>query len=151
MVRKLVYATVSAALCLGSVSPAFAENYQSQIFNAPRGANATANIRLSFGGRSEPKPTYGLSFGVGKDMGARQNGQVVTRQLQLADIRFNSQGTLKHANFASFDIAHLDQDKRLNLSGGDSTWLWVAGGVALGVGICWAAGCFDGDDDNDDE
>ena len=41
--NKLLAATVSAALCFASVSPAFAQDYRFTGFDAPKGLTATAN------------------------------------------------------------------------------------------------------------
>ena len=46
MVRKVVSATVSAALCMLSVAPAMAQDYRYTGFDAPRGATATVNLRF---------------------------------------------------------------------------------------------------------
>jgi hypothetical protein len=112
---------------------------------------ATANLRLPLGVRKTSGPTYGLTFGVGKPMGAGYDGRLVTRELRLADIRFSGSARLERAQVASFDLANLDKDKRMNLMGGDNTLLIVAGVVAIGVGVCLLAECFDDDDDDDDD
>ena len=144
--RKLVTATVSAALCLASVTPAMAQNYRAEGFDGPRGANATLNLRVPLGHAKKAKPSYGLTFGMGKTMGAGYDGRPITRQLTLGDIRFNQEGKLNRAQLASFDLAHLDRDKRLNLNGGDNTLWIVVGLVAAGVAVCLLADCFDGND-----
>jgi len=146
--RKFVTATVSAALCLACVSPALAQDYRFVGFDAPRGATATANLRIPLGRSAKAKPSYGLSFGMGKAVGAGYDGRSVTRQLQLADIRFTGKGELHRARLASFDLAHLDADKRLNMAGGDGTLWIVVGVVAAGVAACVAFECFEGDDDD---
>jgi len=147
--RKIVSATVSAALCLASITPAFAQDYRYQGFEAPRGATATANIRIPLGREAKSKPTYGLTFGIGKSNGADLDGRTMTRELRLADIRFTSDGRMKQANVASFDLANLDQDRRMNLTGeGNTLWI-VVGLVAAGVAICLLADCFEGDEDNE--
>lgn len=148
--RKFVTATVSAALCLASAMPAAAQNYRAEGFDGPRGVNATFNLRIPLGRApaARAKPTYGLTFGMGKTVGAGLDGRPVTRQLTLGDIRFNQQGKLNKAQLASFDLAHLDADKRLNMTGGDPTVWIVVGAVAAGVAVCLLADCFGGDDDN---
>ncbi|HEX6377097.1 MAG TPA: hypothetical protein VFZ91_15405 [Allosphingosinicella sp.] len=147
--RKFVTATVSAALCLMSVTPAMAQNYRAEGFDGPRGANATVNLRIPFGKTAKVKPTYGLTFGLGKTVGAGYDGRPLTRQLTLGDIRFNERGKLDRAQLASFDLANLDADERLNLNGeGNTLWI-VVGLVAAGVAICLLADCFEGDDDSD--
>ena len=85
---------------------------------------------------------------MGKTMGAGYDGRPITRQLTLGDIRFNQQGKLNKAQLASFDLANLDADKRMNLTGeGNTLWI-VVGLVAAGVAICLLADCFGGDDDS---
>jgi hypothetical protein len=147
--RKLVTATVSAALCLAGVSPAFAQDYRFAGFDAPRGTTATANLRIPLGHVARAKPSYGLSFGMGKAVGAGYDGRSVTRQLQLADIRFTGKGELHRARLASFDLAQLDADKRLNMAGGGDGTLWIVVGIAAaGVAACVAFECFEGDEDD---
>lgn len=147
--RKFVTATVSAALCLASITPAAAQNYRAEGFDGPRGANATLNLRIPFGQAKKAKPTYGLTFGLGKTMGAGFDGRPINRQLTLGDIRFNQEGKLSRAQLASFDLANLDDDKRMNLTGeGNTLWI-IVGLVAAGVAICLLADCFEGDDDSD--
>lgn len=146
--RKFVTATVSAALCLASVAPAAAQNYRAEGFDGPRGVNATLNMRIPLGREGKAKPSYGLTFGMGKAVGAGLDGRPVNRQLTLGDIRFNEEGKLNKAQLASFDLAHLDADKRLNMTGGSNTLWIVVGAVAAGVAICLLADCFEGDDDD---
>lgn len=148
--RKFVAATVSAALCLASVAPAAAQNYRAQGFDGPRGVNMTLNMRIPLGKvpSAKAKPTYGLTFGMGKTVGAGLDGREVTRQLTLGDIRFNEQGKLKKAQLASFDLANLDSDRRTNLTGDGNTLWIVVGLVAAGVAVCLAVECFEDDDDD---
>jgi hypothetical protein len=149
--RKFVTATVSAALCLASIAPAAAQNYRAEGFDGPRGVNATLNMRIPLGKvpSAKAKPTYGLTFGMGKTVGAGLDGRPINRQLTLGDIRFNEQGKLNKAQLASFDLANLDADKRMNLTGeGNTLWI-IVGLVAAGVAICLLADCFEGDDDSD--
>ena len=147
--RKFVTATVSAALCIASITPAAAQNYSAEGYHGPRGVNATLNMRIPLGREGKAKPTYGLTFGMGKTVGAGLDGRPVNRQLTLGDIRFNDRGKLSKAQLASFDLANLDADKRMNLTGeGNTLWI-VVGLVAAGVAICLLADCFEGDDDSE--
>ena len=153
MVRKFVAATVSAALCTMSVSPgaAFAQDYRYSGFDAPRGATATLNMRVPLGTDArKAKPSYGLSFGYGKTVGAGYDGRPLSRNLQLADLRLDADGRLDRAQLASFDLANLDEDKRLNMmdGGGNTVWI-VVGLVAAGVAVCLLADCFEDDDESD--
>ena len=149
MVRKLVSATVSAALCTISVAPAMAQDYRFSGFDAPQGATATVNLRLPFGSnQSRTRPSYGFTFGYGATVGGPAlDGRTVTRGVTVADFRFSGAGTLRNARVASFDLAHLDRDRRLNLTGNNTTW-FIVGAVAVGVGACLLLECFDGDDED---
>jgi hypothetical protein len=133
-----------------SVTPATAQQYRAEGFDGPRGVNATLNLRVPLGrsSKARSKPTYGLTFGMGKTMGAGFDGRPITRQLTLGDIRFDRQGTLDKAQLASFDLAHLDADERMNLTGDGNTLWIVVGLVAAGVAVCLLADCFEGDDDD---
>jgi hypothetical protein len=149
MVRKLVSATVSAALCAMSVAPAMAQDYRFSGFDAPQGATATINLRIPFGGSgARARSSYGLSFGYGQTMGAPTlDGRTITHSVTLADLRFSGAGELRNARLASFDLAHLDRDRRMNLLGGSTTW-FIVGALAAGVGACLLLECFDGNDDD---
>jgi hypothetical protein len=56
----------------------------------------------------------------------------MTREMRLADVRFTSDFKLHKANVASFDLANLDKDRRMDLEGVDTVWI-VVGLVAAGV------------------
>jgi hypothetical protein len=151
MVRKIVTATVSAALCMMSVTPAMAQTYRYSGFDAPRGATATLNLRVPLGreAKSKSKATYGLTVGLGQTVGADYDGRPISRAIPLADLRFSGEGKLDRAKVATFDLANLDDDKRMNLTGeGNTLWI-VVGLVAAGVAVCLLADCFEGDDDSD--
>jgi hypothetical protein len=153
MLRKSVSATLSVALCLMSASPALAQEYRFTGFDPPQGATATVNLRVPIGDDQRRQPTYGLTLGYGYDMGGpNMNGRTMTRSLQVADFRFRGD-QLQNARVATFDLANLDQDRRLNFQGDgkDSTWLIVGGIVVGGLLICLIAECFEGDDDDEDD
>ena len=152
MVRKLVSATVSAALCLTPVA-AFAAhaNYTAvDVVQAPLGATGSLNLRIPLGGGPDlEEPTYGLSFGMGRLTGMNASGGARTSQVRVADLRFNSAG-LDRAQVASFDLANLDRDARFDELSGEGNTLWIVVGlVAAGVAICLLADCFEGDDYSD--
>ena len=76
------------------------------------------------------------------------DSQTTSRAMNFADFRFS--GTeLRNARVASFDLANLDQDRRMNLTGTDNT-IWIIGGVVVaGVVVCFViTDCFDDDDDS---
>jgi hypothetical protein len=151
MVRKFVAATVSAALCMGSVTPALAQNYTQSVVQAPLGATATVNFRMPLGaGPTLKEPTYGLTLGYGQLVGAGQDGQALTREVKIADLRFGTDGYIRQANVASFDLANMDEDRRFDNLTGEGNTLWIVVGlVAAGVAICLLADCFEGDDEED--
>jgi hypothetical protein len=149
--RKIIAATVSAALSLMSIAPAYAQANYSPAFDSPRGATATVNLRLGLGGAKKKTASYGVSLSYGHTMAAPTlEGRTLTRASTLADLRFDGSG-LKRAQVASFDLANLDQDRRLNLTdGGDNTLLFVGLGVAAGVAAYFLF-IDDNDDDEDSE
>lgn len=152
MVRKIVSATVSAALCLMSVAPgvAGAQDYRFTGFDAPRGATVTLNLRVPLGTarQTTDRMSYGLTFGYGQSVGApTYDGLSMTRRVNVADVRFNRSGELRTARFAGFDLANLDRSRAMNMvGGGKKSWLIIGGIVVAGVLICVAADCFDDDD-----
>ena len=150
MVRKIVSATVSAALCLAPIS-AFAQNNLTpvEVVQAPLGATGALNLRIPLGGgKNLEEPTYGLTFGMGRLSAVNSQGGAETSEVRLADIRFNSDG-LRNANVASFDLANLDQDRRFDGLTGEGNTLWIVVGlVAAGVAICLLADCFEDDDES---
>ena len=153
MVRKSVSAALTVALCLMSASQAVAQEYRFTGFDPPQGATATVNLRVPIGDDHRRQPTYGLTFGYGYDLGGpNMNGRTMTRSVQLADFRFRGD-QLQNARVASFDLANLDQDRRLNFQGdgSDNTWLYIGGAVVAGLVICLLAECFEGDDDDEDD
>ena len=156
MIRKVLSASVATALLLGSVSPAFAQNYAFEPAQAPLGATATLNLKVPLGvaANKQRKATYGLTMAYGQRTNSlTQDNRIATRQARLADIRFSAdESKLQKAEFASFDLANLDKDRRLNMGPGGSwdgtTWLVIGGLVAAGV-LVWVL--LDDDDDDDDD
>jgi hypothetical protein len=150
MVRKIVFATVSAALCLAPVTPALAQSYDpgSEV-QAPLGATGALNVRIPLGaGARTEEPTYGLTFGMGQVVGTNADERMLTREVRVADVRFNFSGELQRARIASFDLANMDRDKRFDGLTGISSTFTIIGIVAVGVGVCLIADCFGGDDDD---
>lgn len=146
--NKLLAATVSAALSLASVSPALAQDYRFAGFDAPRGLSATANVRVPLGREAKARrPSYGLTLGLGREVGAGYDGRPVTRSVRLADLRFSDEGRLSQARLAGVDLAAPDRARRMNLMGGSTTW-FILGAVAAAAGICLLTDCLgEGDDD----
>ena len=148
--RKLVAATVSACLCMTSLLPgiAAAQEHRFTGFDAPRGATATVNLRIPLGPERSSRPSYGLTLGYGQTVAPGVDGRTASRAINLADFRFTGeQPRLSQARFAGFDLANLDQDRRLNMMGGTKKgWIWIAVLIALGVILCVTELC-EGDDE----
>jgi|SRR5687768_16828608 len=154
MVRKFVTATASAALCLMSVAPgvAAAQEHRFTGFDAPRGVTATVNLRVPFGRTpSAGRASYGLTLRYGQSYGTGLDGRTATRSMNIADLRFTGDDArLSQARLAGFDLANLDQDRRMNLGpGGKKTWLILGILIALGVILCVTEFCDDDDDQSD--
>ena len=150
MVRKFVSATVSAALCLMSVAPVMAQEYRSTVFDAPRGATATVNLRVPLGGGRDnaQQPSYGLTASYGQTVGSpTPEGRPITRAVNVADLRFSGDG-LRNARIAGFDLAHLDRYRQMYQFGDGANTIWIVVGlVAAGVAICLLAECFEDDEE----
>ena len=145
MVRKFVGATVSAALCLLSATPIAAQEYRFTGFDAPRGATATVNLRVPMGRENAHRASYGFTFGYGQEVAPLTvDGRTGSRAVNLVDLRFSGD-RLKNARVASFDLANLDRDRRLNLTGGGfGTTTFIIGAVAAAAAICFViTDCFD--------
>jgi hypothetical protein len=97
------------------------------------------------------RASYGLTLGYGHTAGLPGlTGETTSRAVNVADFRFSG-GELRNARVASFDLANLDQDRRvMNLTGGQDNTLWIIGGlVVAGAVVCFViTDCF-GDDDED--
>ena len=148
MIRNCLNVSVAAALLAGSVSPAMAQSRFASDFQAPVGATATLNFRVPLGAApaKERKASYGLTLGFGRQTDTTlSDGRLAVREATMADIRFTGDFKLYQANVASFDLANLKDDPRLNMGEGkgkEATWLWIGAAVLVGAGVCWAAGCF---------
>ncbi|HEX8642176.1 MAG TPA: hypothetical protein VF704_13615 [Allosphingosinicella sp.] len=154
MLRKLVCATVSAALCSMTILPsaAVAQEFRSSVFDAPRGATATLNLRVPMGREHASRASYGLTLGYGQAVGAPdQFGERATRSMNVADFRFRG-GDLRNARIVGVDFANLNREGRtMNLMGGPNDIIWTVGAVVVaGAVVCFViTDCFDDDDDND--
>jgi hypothetical protein len=138
------------------VSPALAQSAHYSGFEAPRGATATLNFKVPLGKQARAtaeKPSYGLTLGYGQTLAAPGlDGRTTSRSMKLADIRFDSAGLAK-AEVATFNLAAPEKDKRLQMfgdGGANTTWI-IIGLVAVGVGVCLIADCFEDDDDDNDD
>ena len=150
--RKFVAATVSAALCMTSLLPgiAAAQEHRFTGFDAPSGATATVNLRIPLGPRQRNQASYGLTLGYGQPVAAGIDGRTVTRAFNFAEFRFaGEEPRLSQARIAGFDLANLDQYRRLNMVGGGKkkTWLLIGGVLVLVLIGCLVEFC-DGDDNS---
>lgn len=147
--NKFLTATVSAALSIASVSPALAQDHRFAGSDAPRGLTATANVRIPLGREAKARrPSYGLSLGLGREVGAGYDGRPVTRSIRLADLRFSGEGRVSQARLAGVDLSDPAGKQRMNLMGGGGTAWFVLGAVAAAAGICLLTDCLgEGDDD----
>jgi hypothetical protein len=139
MLRNMLATASAVALCLASAAPLAAQEVRD---DAPRGASATLNLRVPLGpSRAVERPSFGVTAGYGEAAGAPgRDGRAAVRLWRVADLRFDF-GGLRRAEVATFDLANLRGDPRLNLQGDDSgdddtlTYLLIAlGAAALGVG-----------------
>ena len=160
MMRKLIAATAAAALGLSTVTPALAQSASFYDQYLPdRAAVASVNMKVPLGGGDDAKaskPSAGLSFGYRQKVDTTTfNGLGKYREANLADLRFTDDG-LEKAQVGSFNFADMGKSDQIQgktklgaMEDGDYT-LWIVLGVVVGgVLICWAAGCF-GDDDDDE-
>jgi hypothetical protein len=156
MLRKLVCATVSAAICSMTILPsaALAQDYRSSAFDAPRGATATLNVRVPMGREHSERASYGLTLGYGQQVAMPGvNNETRVRSMNFADFRFRG-GDLRNARVVGVDFANLERDadrRRMNLMGGPNGMIYTVGLVVVaGAVVCFViTDCF-GDDDNDD-
>ncbi len=147
--KKLSAVAVSVALCLTSLTPARAQETRFSGFDSPRGLTATANLRVPLGRESKARrATYGLTLGLGREVGAGIDGRPVTRSLRLVDLRFSGEGRLSQARLAGTDLADPDRERRMKLMGGGGTTWFILGAIAAAAGICLLTDCLgEGDDD----
>ena len=118
MIRKIVTATASAALCLSSVSPAFAQNYRFSGFDAPRGATATVNLRVPLGSatRRRGRPTASPWVTARRSAAGARRPHRQPRHA-ASPTSASTAAKLAKAQVLSFDLANLDNDRRLNMAG----------------------------------
>ncbi|MGZ8336766.1 MAG: hypothetical protein ACXWU1_08905 [Allosphingosinicella sp.] len=137
MTRKLICGPLAAALSLSSVTPAVAQEYRFTGFDAPRGATATVNLRVPLGGAAERRrPSVGVALGYGQSDGEiDQYGRQQVRAMRVADFRIDRDG-LSRAELATFNLANLDGDARLQFLNPDENKknvFWLALIVAAGI------------------
>ena len=156
MIRKILSASVATALVLGSVTPAYAQSYAMMMPDrqAPLGATATVNFRVPLGAAPSKarRASYGLTLGYGHRLDSlTADGRIAARHVEVADIRFTDTFKLHKAEVATFDLANLDQDRRLNMMEGKDSTTWIIIGLVVAGAVVWAVADGDDDDDDDDE
>ena len=141
MTRKLIPSAATLSLCLGSITPAVAQDYRFTGYEGAHGANATLNLRVPLGAGAQHSPaTFGLTLGYGRQVGGGSiDDRPAVRQMRLADFRF-TEGGLSRAELASFNLVHpgrhglfaMDDDS----DGDDTVKMLLIGvlGIAIGVG-----------------
>ena len=153
MLRKLCAGSAMLSLCLGSVTPALAQDYRFAGQDGPQGTNATFNLRIPLGAAARrSRPTFGLTIGYGRDMGAADvDGHSVVRQMRVFDLRFGEDG-LRTARIAGVDLARPEGILFFGAKGGEKNTAVVAAmAVGVGAAACVIAGCLGGDDDEEEE
>jgi len=163
---RVIAGLALAAMVTGQASPAAASGLYSndRFAEATRhsegfaGMTAFTSLRLQFGPQAKtPRPTLGLQLGFGRAVGSNSlEGRVDYRPVRFADFRFDRDGVAV-ARISSLDLAPLLQPTRFNANGNTGNmgnfgngWLLAALAVGAGLGICAAAGCFDGGDSSTD-
>ena len=159
--KKFVSTALSAALCLMTVSPAWAQSSsfgEAWIDDRPA-AVASLNFRVPLGGgpTATERPSYGLTLNYGyQDQYRFEDSAAFRPNARLMDLRFSG-GEMLHAEVANLTLVDAasgqTMDDTLNFlaEGGDNTVWIVVGLVAAGVAVCLLADCFDDDDDDDEE
>lgn len=158
--RGFAYAVLSASLLIVQIGGAQATDfsrlgaYNSQADRSGHGgATAKVALRLPFGHIAKvPASSVGFQFGIAQSMAANAPTRTLRfHDMRMIDIRFDGDGLAK-ARMGSVDLAPMLQPNRLNANGNMGNMgnglFWILGGVVVGAGICWAAGCFDSDDDD---
>ena len=158
MIRHLVSMTTMAAVCLAPMAPAVAQSYRATELEAPRGATVSLDFRMALGApgqaQAEQGPTFGVRMGIGRTFAAPTTAfdarGTITREVRLADFRFDTGGSLARAEVASFDLANLDRDPRLSMSEGDGkdSTTWIIIGLVIAGAVAWAV--LDDDDEEDE-
>lgn len=136
MIKQIAMAA-SAALVVASASPAFADPFAFSDNTTPHGATATINFKMALGGpATKPeRASYGLTFAYGQRVGEPPViGRPEAQALTFGDLRFNADG-LERAELASFDLADLEADPRMNIfdDGNFGTTELVLIGVGAGL------------------
>lgn len=161
---KNIFTTLFAILFVWSQSSlAFAQNYHFNAFDHVKRdmSNSKINARgftgqvgftvpLGGHGKSNKKPFYGFKMTYGQQL---TNGNPFdyghTRDLSLFQSGFDKNG-LHSLSLANNDLYYDGEQKNIfgNGNGNGNGLLWGTLLIGVGVGACWALGCFDSDDDS---
>jgi hypothetical protein len=103
--RRLVAGAAALSLGTGSATPAVGQEFRSGVFDGPRAANATLNVRVPLGGGVRAgRPTLGFTVGLGREFGSPEaDGRRAVRQLRLADFRLGEDG-LARARIVGLEV-----------------------------------------------
>ncbi|MCP5380875.1 MAG: hypothetical protein H6912_00770 [Kordiimonadaceae bacterium] len=161
MLKKLIILSLSAIFVWGQTSIAFAQNLHYSAFDQmkesyfkgkinSRGLTGQLGLTIPFGDKNttQKKAFYGFKMTYGQEMRNSNPFQYgYTRDLNLFSTGFNNNG-VKSLSLASYEI--LDESQRKNIfgngNGNGNVLLWTLGLALVAGGVCWAAGCFDGND-----
>ncbi len=158
--KKFVSTALSTALCLMTVSPAWAQSssFGEAWANDRPAAVASLNFRVPLGGgpAATERPSYGLTLNYGYQDHFLYEDNAFRPNAQLMDLRFSGREMVRAevANLTLVDAAAgrtMDDTLNLLAEGGDNTVWIVVGLVAAGVAICLLAECFDDDDDEEED
>ena len=165
MFKKFITLLIAVSFVWIQTSVSFAENIHFTAFDHTkrdfanskinsRGLTGQVGFRIPFGhqDKKSKKAFYGLKLTYGQEIrNSNPFKYGYVRDLNLLKAGFNKRG-ISSLNFANQNL--LDEEVRRNIFGNGNGngfangngAIWGLGAVAIGVGICWAVGCFDGDD-----
>lgn len=166
MLKKILILSLSTIFIWGQTSMVFAQNYHYNAFDQmkdsyykgkinSRGLTGQVGLTIPFGYQDtkSKKAFYGFKMTYGQEMrNSNPFKYGYTRDLNLLSTGFSQSG-INSFNLASYDM--LDPNQRNNIfgngNGNGNGMLWGLALIAVAAGACWAAGCFDGDDNSSSE
>ena len=158
---KKIFTTLFAILFVWSQSSmAFAQNIHFSAFDHmkrdmsiskinSRGFTGQVGFTVPLGGygKGEKKPFYGFKVTYGQQLTTGNPFDYGhTRDLNLFQSGFNKNG-LHSLSLANQDFYYNGEQTNFLGNGNGNGVLWGVLLVGVGVGACWALGCFDSDDD----
>ena len=154
--KKFVCASLSAALCVTTASPALSQTlsrdfgFYDAYASRSDAATAMVDYRIPLGGREAGKADYGLSLRYGP-AAAPEDARGWKPEVKLADLRFGDAG-LKRARLGGLTFAGSERtvfDDRLNAMEGKDSTTWIIIGLVVAGAVVWAVSENDDDDDDD--